>query len=905
MLDFLRKNQKVRERIQLLEPTKLLEREPCDSISFTHRNSMAINPYAEYVEYEAWATITVGTTTTTQDINYWEFDKSAVETLYVSPQGIEEKFDLKFIEAKRSLGTKPDKYEYRLDILDSEETPMFVLLPNEFPVDKKTGDVIAQYVFGKADKFKILYTCTATVSVGEENEVSTLKISFHIDAQNLFYVSKPIPSITDVINRILSTGITRKVKDEPKYYLDDAIAEKFKKVPAPEFFLPRMTLFEALLTVGHYIHGIPRLVSDGNDNLTKVTFDLLGTDEEYTLPATAVVMGCRNVVKINDYCGALDSYAENIIDTQDTIAGSLVDPLPNVYKTTRCTSGIEIKSDTAIIKLDRPIYRLVKLEMAYTEGSTSSVIGDITKYCYEQTEYDCLMTADNVGYPNSVAYALCWKQGSREITGLNTTSVSLLNLINSFKKPSIENIVKHAGKNFGEAGSYENLAFRVTYIPYDNVRVRQYKPYVGFPNDNVLYNQQSASSVEANAYGENLKGKIARLGNDVTIYKIRFDNPKDLPKPGNYFDGGYIFNVTKRYGRNYVIADIYVTPDFNKLSEYFGLSSHYRVFDVSERQSIDRKIIVPYKILISHSNNPLKINGEIRDWLRYRFMDTFDPTRTAYRDTAATLVFRCLSNTGEQLGKCYAKGVTKHGFGNSLYFNCTLEDNYSVGDRSDVIPSVEYKQRKATPYGSVFGEFYALEYAIADKLYSKNADGTIELYEAGYGDQSGGICDTLPMIDDKYYYGTHDEAFISSGVYQGSAHNWKNILHVDKNSSEKLSFTFQLYGQCDDRAIVMGSAMWSKNALVTSVENKKMQLCFLRKRLNGLRNNLDESDGDFWDGSPRFTIIGSSIQNITNESATNTYVGWALVDADTKELYLGENVTLKPGETAKPIYFNF
>lgn len=903
MLDFLRKNQKVRERIQLLEPTKLLEREPCDSISFTHRNSMEINPYAEYAEYEVYASQSDGTTTTEMDINYWGFDKSAIETLYLSPIQIGADIDLKYIKITKYPNMGYAILSKKLYVIN--ESGQFVYDNNSIS-GNKTGDVIATkkiYTEGSYD-FQYHFECTDDIGM-----TFALYITFFVKVEKLYFKAKPIPSITDVINRILSTGITRKVKDKPKYNFDDAIAEKFKNVPAPEFFLPRMTVFEALMTVGHYIHGIPRLVSDDNDNLTKVTFDLLGTDEEYILPATAVVMGCRNLVKINDYCGALDSYAENIIDTQDTVAGSLVDPLPNVYKTTRCTSGIEIKSDTAIIKLDRPIYRLVKLEMAYTYGSKESVIGDITKYCYEQTEYDCLMTADNVGYPNSVAYALCWKQGSREITGLNTTSVSLLNLINSFKKPSIENIVKHAGKNFGKAGSYENLAFRVTYIPYDNVRVRQYKPYIGFPNDNVLYNQQSASSVEANAYGENLKGKIARLGNDVTIYKIRFNNPEDLPKPGNYFDGGYIFNVTKRYGRNYVIADIYVTPDFNKLSEYFGLSSHYRVFDVSERQSIDRKIIVPYKILISHSPLSAEMNSEINDALKYRFMDTFDPTRAGFRRPGTTFVFRCLSDTGEQLGKCYVKGITKHGFGNSLYFNCALEDNYSVGDRSADIPSVEYKQRKATPYGSVFGEFYALEYAISDKLYYQKEDGTAEEYVAGYEDQSGGICDTLPMIEDKYYYGTHTVSYISSGVYKSDgntdATKWGNILHVDKNSSERLSFTFQLYGQCDDRAIVMGPAMWSKNALVTSVPNKKPRLCLLRKRLNGLRNYLDKSDGDFMGDGDFFTILDTRIQDVKNVSDTDTYVGWALVDADTKELYLGENVTLKPGETAKPIYFNF
>ena len=96
-------------------------------------------------------------------------------------------------------------------------------------------------------------------------------------------------TITDVVNRILSAGETRRVSltggtdiDPQRYVFSSELAEKFANVRAPEFFFTRGTLRGSLDIVGSYINGIPRLKGD----YETIGFDDLTSDEKYsgTLP---------------------------------------------------------------------------------------------------------------------------------------------------------------------------------------------------------------------------------------------------------------------------------------------------------------------------------------------------------------------------------------------------------------------------------------------------------------------------------------------------------------------------------------------------------------------------------------------------------------------------------------------
>lgn len=941
--------QTYRHKINLIELTKILEREPCDSLSFTHRLRKDIVTESDYVE----PTITVVDNSLNLSI------EGNPSTLYLSPITTALPIYSIRLNDNTTLGIMRSMY---VEVREGNN----VVYSNRVNNPPATGTVIERKSLPYGDytiEYGISYLADVTTTP-RSSDYEILYSDVSVVAPTI--ERKPVPSITDVVNRILSVGSPRPAYKDPKYHLDGmsngsivsgSLADKLDKITAPEFFFPRMTLFEALLEVGKKIHAIPRLVyNESTGEPDTITYDFLGLDEEYSIPSDAYVVGYKKTQATEDYCGALDSYVDNHINTVDPNAGTITEPFDGGFKTLRCESGVKIINSTAVFEVSKPIYRVIKFEMGFAKENGTTV-GDITPYVYEQAEYDGLLTSDSSEYPDSVKYALVWKQGDRYIRGFNTVSESLLNLVQQFNKPAINNIVEKAkGDNaIDTSTSYANLAFRLTYIPMDNLRLRQYKPYDTHPNDNLLYNQQNANTVEGSFFGESLKGKILRMGNAIEVFTIRYADPTKLPKLGQLLvddNGnirGYVYKVTTRSDKNWTVADVYTTPDFNRLSEYFSLESNFRLFEVSERQSIDRQVMVPRIISVSlapiQSDEPSLIKGA-GVWAVSaaisNFMGTFiqDYLFASRRPTVAAV--RLLRDDMAQVGsRFYALPVNSTACGNSLAFSFSFLDSFSAGGRSiaggtgenDVWTGqsgITWKQKVNSRYGTAFGEFYYMEFGLSSTIYTGNAD----KYSPTYSDQStaGGFCDSLPTITtEATYTSTIKNAFFTTGSTLIDA-NTTGLRVVDKNSSEHISVVVQFHGRALDKRIVFGSAMWKNNLLIRDEPVKELDAdgnptptdreppCFFGLtygRLNMLRNTIDVSPF----GANQFIKIkrggvpvvpsvrvdGDSLGHIESQilSSNTSFSAWCIADPTNGEIYIGVNEAVKRGESTSPIYFNF
>lgn len=934
MIEYL-KSQKFRQRIELLELTKQLEREPCDSLSFTHRLQKNLFPYSFLKTPNVLALHTnfSGETISTDPNNaeYFHWDSTIANNLIVTPTATNVTNNIPY----QRLGVFGGSWGYDVYVTIKDPSQNYLISSKRiYGENGNDGDdysgkkgyfyengkyVEATFFASSPGVYTIEYETTKTY--GGQNY---LKLTYPIEARSAQIDTKPIPSITDVINRILDVGLPRMAYQTPKYHLDPVIAEKMASVPSPEFFLPRMTLFEALLTVGHYIHAIPRLVfNETTQKADTITYDFLGLDEEYTFPSSSCIVGYKNIQNGDDYCGALDDYAENVVNTIDPGAGSITEQ----WKTLRTASGQAIDNDTAVIETEKPIYRIIKVEMGYTDKSTNAIVGDITQFVYEQAEYEGLFVSDGATYPNSVAYALCYQQGTRYIKGFNTTSSSLLNLIQNFNKPAIVNIAKlKRDGSIGTSQLYGNLAFRVTYIPMDNLRIRQYKPYTGYPNDNILYNQQNANTVEANYYGENLKGKIARLGNEIQVYTVRFKHASELPRVGMILADDekkpYVYKITTKRARNFITADIYCTQDFNRLSEYFGLNSNFRLYEVSERQSIDRQVIVPRIIRVSF-NNALSTQNDfpfITANGARRFMDTFlqrmQLAKGDFGKNAKVAAMQLCDDEGVKIGDyCYAKAVNSVALGNSLSFSWAFEDNFSAGNRSVPSGSYQWKQQKTSPYGGVYGNFYLLDFAIGANIYRNGS-----VFKLAYDDQKNGFCDALPTIKEGMFESTRTNSFFRTIDLSASGYLDTRVV-VDKNSSEKISVSAQLHGQADDKRIVLGSAMWTNNGLIReNFSGNAPKWYGFQTKINMLRSFADISQAEVLRVSPReFVDVGVEFPYETTTTVIpvgklrlpsipngKSYKSIALCDSVTGQMYIGVNAPFPENiNQGAYIYFNF
>lgn len=693
--------------------------------------------------------------------------------------------------------------------------------------------------------------------------------------------SKPIYTITSVVERLLEAAVTRRNGiEEQQYKLDAAFAGKYKNIAAPEFHITRSNLFEALLQVGAFIHAIPRLKwNKDTDKPDIITFDELGGNSEYTLPYYCQQLGYLAGIDSEGYCGNLDSIVENLITTTDIDQGSVTEPDYNAFKTTRTEEGTWIiKNDTVLILTDLPIYRLLSIEMGYVDNS-GAFIGELIPFVYESAEYATL-SSYNEGDFNSKGYALTYTQGDNRITGFSYKENDPISP--ALKSPAIINILKALGKNLPDDRTYyKNFAFRVRYIPIITARVKQYKPYTDFPLENSLINNQSANTVETEFYGEHLKGTIARLGNVTTKESYYFRFPTDMPKVGQIFDGRYIVALETRYETIGITSTLTMTKDYNKLSEYLGLNSNYRLFDVSEKQSVDRYINYCEKCIVG-DDVPADTQCAITDYGIVRFGATFLHQEGYPVSVAITQSYDKDNNPIESpsLHAC-----ASFANGNSLVFTFNYLDNYGVGYSSNYYDDTQNTQVLKS-YGDVYGENYYLDLKIGADIRTTD-----------WNDQLGnGWSNNLPTVAPPP---TNKLLFDTAG----------KPLIIQKDSRERLIVTYQIPIIANRKSIVIGQAMTKNNRLVTPLrEGASESIMLFPFKLNGLRNVVDLSLAVESPESPTFEynldekkIKFSSFTNTTNQ----TFQSWAIVDKSTGTFYFGENIELPPNGTTNPITFTF
>lgn len=885
-----------RQKINFVELTKLLERDTCDTLTFTygmgHDYSTNVNVVYPVVK-SYWQRLDGSTWT-----DWKESDEYIKNFAFEMPNG----YDYK----------SPKAYSLPFNIAPIQIFRVAVsrvMLSTNVTISSSGQTENLGVVYGNETTLTPTYTPTKpeyTISYTaqyEDRDIGTLKnfryklvVSYTLDALQAS-PKKQIPSITDVVNRILNVGLVRREGELPKYKLDPAFAEKYANVEAPEFFITRCTLREALLQVGGYIHAEPRLLfNDTTQEPDLITFDELGSDEEYTLPVYIKgALTYDSETNPNEYCGQLDSYVDNLVNTTNPQEGTIVEPSPFAYITPRTESvGLAISDNTALIRTELPIYRVTKLEMGYVKKSDGTVVevGDITPYLFEKAEYDTLTGYDGQ-YPYAKKYAFCYAQGDNQITGLGlkAETIKALGFSEAFQDFAAYNVAQsQLGYNVPKDG-IANMAFRVTYIPLMSARVKQRKAYRDRPLDNTLFFNQGANTVEASYYGESMKGNLMKVGNELEARTYMFRRYDDLPKCGQIFKGKYIVKIDIEFEQNFILATIY-TSTYNKLSQYVGLKSNYRLYDVSERQTVARHINYSENVIIGDNEPQNKQTSITRNGIGAFYYGLVGGAFRPVMNTVAQL--RRKDKTAIQYPTLHS--ALSVAMGNSLLFAWQFEDNFSAGSQATFLSSAK-KIQKYAPYGNEYGEGYYLAFGLSNT-------GAIA---TSWNDQistasAQGMCDKLPIIADRY--------FNEDG---GIMFDFRTFpLIVDKDSREALHVATQIHFVANRPEIVFGSLLGHNNPLVSGAQDgATRQLILLPRRINAL-NDIVNVQGAYTvsTGGLNAYIDNSAaskqivINAITNPT-TETFKSWAIIDSVTKRLYIGENIELPPNGKSEPIYFNF
>lgn len=831
--------------INTIEPTKLLERRLIDTMTV----SKYLSKNKAEVQYKAPEIMPVATSN--QDFRDHASSRNFNGLKYLTPYLLGATIDIynpsRIIAfSDYSLHGYNGNPYVEITSPGGEITTFTVESPSS-----NNDNIIGTYTLTENGTYKIkTYLDVSLGSVGQYRAYGSIDFFVSAYIQNMLPTQ---PTISSVCRRLLSAGVTRrKGVESQEFLLDPTFASEYAEMLAPEFSFTNCTLFEALLQVGGYIHSIPRLVprSISDDTHYYVTFDKLGGDEQ--APTMPPLIYSESTIDVNDWCGQIDTPAQNLVNTEDVTGGAITE-LGNSFITVRTEDGqVEINADDVLIRVSKPIQQIVKVECGFVDGT---LVGDITPYIYENAEYKTLSSYWGSAYPYSKAWALYYTQGGNTIEGLSFRWQDKTSDETAFANYAIANIINAvAGTSLTwkdtDSGQFmRKLAFRVTYVPIAQARVKAHKPSLvegGAVNNALTYNQ-SANIAETSYYGEKMRGAIARLGHDVETRTYDIFHYDQLPKIGQLLDGKYIAHIDYEWDITKVRITVALTKDFNMLSQFVGLNSNYRLYDISEKQSVERNVNYDEVIVLSKTRPQIDMRKYMmmRDvgWLMsYELRGTVGATIPGKMSVCRLTPYD--ANGSEILNRRVILPAVAFPFGTSIALNVSYFDNYGAGyQQSNAYESTANKSvQRLVPYTDSFGEIAGL------KVSFDNSTGWTQSGASAYDDGSPAMMYPQLLTADT------GSQYVTTGDY---------LLNVQKDSREILNFTYQLHFVTTDSNLVISSGLARYNPLVkgSPTFNKRIVLIFKQKTINGLNRYVEVESGD--------RIVEQVINEQTN---TNVFV---------------------------------
>ena len=768
-------------------------------------------------------------------------------------------------------------------------TDISIAGPEQYKTPLKVGDVLTiapwkyfeQIGYGYSEATSYVEVSKNGVSLGKDLssivlEAATYQIRYYLDywgeVAPVYYKddftfqmqavenTDPLPkwTIKTVIERLLAVVETRREGDPQRFTLDPEIADKLDAILAPEFAFTSNTLKEALDQIGGFIHAIPRL------NGSVITFDFLG-GTEMSNAATYTYSYDAFTRDIEDFATKIDSRVDNLVNVLDDENGTVTEPYADNFKTLRTEElYVRIQDSNVVIETKYPIQD-VKEVRVYNDNRLPPFGVDITPYVFEEADYS-RMSSIGETYPDSKAYAIYFTQGERNIKGLNFQVPDAVGggaLVNY----AIVNILKALDVNIDLD---PQMLVRVTYIPIYSARVEQTKSCIkGLMKPRTLAYNQGANLVETRYYGENLKGVIARVGNTERSRTFVGKRLTRIPKVGQLFDEDYyIASVAVEFCPYDYKCTLGLSKDFNRLSQYIGINSQKRYYEVSEKSAYNREINYTDYLLFTRNTDIAAEDTLFAQSLTYFVVTFAQSSLSLYNPVGAVTVIGDENNTSIVLP------VVKNAFGNSIVFSFSYEDNFSAGNQSVTVGL----EGNNTGY-FMQGVAYANVYGRIEKLHVQFHEQQAEM-PPNFPNETDG---------DKFPEGTSDgEVIMETGT---------RPFIVQKDGREGISFNYQIEFVSDIPSLVIGSAFARSSAYLKAVDQSHAgKLYVLPNRISKFADVIDLTGATF---VTNITLLNLGVTDkvvFAEQTAPVSGAAWVIVDGTTNELFVGENTAITEGE---------
>lgn len=701
------------------------------------------------------------------------------------------------------------------------------------------------------------------------------------------------------------TIITEQNKQEGEEVGQAAL---FDTVLAPQFAFTKNTLREILQQIGKVIHGEPKLrpKKDENGWYGEVFYDIYGSGRMSNISKHKPYL-VETSHAVENFCSALDSNVENLINTLDKYSGVINEPYKGGYQTVRTENTfVRVTESNMIISTRYPVYSIEKLE--YYDNTVGTV--DLTAYLFESSEYARLSSYSG-NFPDAKLYALRFTQGKRNIDGLNFKRQRTSDTATAYGDYSIVAIIKQTtGNSNFSVSNYPAMQFRVTYTPIYNTRLSQTKPYykdVRRPAS--LFFNQTANLIETKYYGENMKGAVARLGNVEKSISYMLFNVSSIPKAGDMYDKDYMISaVAVEYLPTYIKCTIALTKSFNRISQYIGVSSERRYSEISETQAVERNPIYQEYVVIGEEETPdadTHIGNGFMVGLSYTFIQEYD-----YNPVNAVIAWG-ESYQGEPTATVILP-VISSAFGNSISFSWEYADNYSAGNSVEFHTEGEGDEtisgyfQNAFRYTDNYGRIYYYHFDL--RTYIDYRDVTVDtpFDLPAYGGN-------IPPLSYDIFSTVGKQPYI-----------------LRKDNREALQVSVQVNFVTNLKDMIIGSALGAYCPLVRGTDKSlKAKLYFFPERLekfidhvegsvNTKLNSLPSADITVSDAlgkqfnitAPNFPVVGKAWAIVTEQTESEPITvedekGNVFEQREVKggDVLIARNMDFSEGDAFPPIYF--
>ena len=680
----------------------------------------------------------------------------------------------------------------------------------------------------------LLYIGTV-ISGGGGEFTAQYAFTFYIDTKlEIINVTSSEPwTIPTVVKRILDLaeplfaivrssddGTETIVEPLPKFYLSTDDETKYYKTLAPEFTMTDCNLREQLQTVGGFIHAEPRATYEPNENAFRISFDDYGDPGEADLSGASLIER-HGSMDISQYATEVKSNAQNLVNANEQLSGTISDPASDFFRTVRSENVYaRITEKNARIMTQNPIYTVEKIEGGIVDNSGEWIEVDtakekfpvdITDFLVERAEYDSNLSTYGENLTKSKAFCLYYTQGVAGIDGIFYQAPNAEN--NALSHYAISNIfalrLKSTIKVVDDLvlKNAARLAFRVTYTPIFAATVShsksKYDPTL--PKWQQVYNQ-SGNMIETTYYGENLKMTAAMLGNPEEERTYLLSPQARLPGVGKRLDNFAISAVKAEIYPRYTKATLALTRDFERISEFVGIDSVKRVYEVSEKEVYNRNVFLKSYIVIGKKPSQIP-TANIGVDMKYLGHSFYAPNSTD--ENTVFLPVSCVKVKGKSNHQTYPAvqiPVIASSFGNSMEFSFCMKDNYSAGDKSQYIETTK---------DDVTG------YWLTDVPYG-DAYGRIEYLDATFLQKSS---DTASA-----YYTTPETTF--AGTYTGDVLKFNKPYYIRKDSREKITVSVSVEFRATDEKLIIGSALAARSTLVSREEPRDCSVGILKSPIN-------------------------------------------------------------------------